>query len=116
MDFLYGTTKYPCALFKPKVFVGYFGNGEKNKDQEWFFRKLLSIGFKRTLWQLVFPNQTAGIIKKISTTDTDSNEYHIRFYNDGTIECELEVDRFDIKHWSGPRNYIDFDTLEEEFG
>lgn len=120
-DFFYGATKYPCALFKPAVFVGYFGNGDAHRYQKKFFEKLLSLGFERTLWQLVFPGQTAGIIQKVPIADTGANEYHIRFYEDGTIECELEVDRWSPKHWTGFRHHgsegVEFllDILDKEF-
>ena len=102
-DFIYGITKYPCALLKPRVFVGHFGSRKYHYCQKKFFKGLVTIGFKRTFWQLVFPGQTAGLIKRIPMTDTGVNEYHVRFYNDGTIECELEVDRWSGKHWTGPR-------------
>jgi len=53
----------------------------------------------------VFPGQIAGIIKKIPKNEEGVSEYHIRFYNDGTIECELEVGQWSLKHWTGPRHY-----------
>ncbi|MFA6353820.1 MAG: hypothetical protein WCW93_02725 [Candidatus Paceibacterota bacterium] len=102
-DFIYGATKYPCALFKPKVFVGCFGTERHGYYQKIFFSSLIKVGFKRTFWQLVFPGQTAGLIKTIPVTFTGINEYHIRFYDDGVIECELEVDRWSGGHWTGPR-------------
>ncbi|MCR4280941.1 MAG: hypothetical protein NUV88_01255 [Candidatus Kaiserbacteria bacterium] len=104
-DFLYGSTKYPCALFKPLVFLGYFGSEPHHRHQKIFFKTLRAIGFRRTFWQLVFPGQTAGLIKRIPVTDTGVNEYHVRFYDDGLIECELEVDRWSSKHWRGPRHH-----------
>ena len=65
--------------------------------------ELLKIGFKRTYWQLVFPNQTAGLILKIPVLSNGIDEYHIRFYKEGIIDCELEVNRFNGWHWAGPR-------------
>ncbi len=103
-DFVFGSTKYPCALFKPKVFNGYFGDEEHHKVQYDFYLHLMGLGFKRTLFQLVFPGQTAGIIKRVPTRKDGVNEYHIRFYEDGTIDCELEVTRWSTKHWSGTRH------------
>mgnify|MGYP007047540800 CR=1 FL=1 len=102
-DFTYGATKYPSALFKPLVFKGYFDVKQNHKKQVEFFNLLLSKGFKRTRWQLVFPGQIAGIVKKINQRNGEANQYHIRFYSDGIIECELEMDNFSLKHWSGPR-------------
>ncbi len=96
-------SKYPCALFRPKVFVGYFGSEKHHTHQKSFFDSLLKIGFRRTFWQLVFTEQTAGLIKRIPLDETGVNEYHIRFYKDGIIECELEMDRWSSKHWTGPR-------------
>ncbi len=104
-DFLYGATKYPCALFKPKVFIGHFGGERHNLLQQQFFKVLLDAGFKRTFWQLVFPGQTAGLIKRAQTPINGVNEYHVRFYADGVIECEFEVDRWSIQHWTGPRHH-----------
>jgi hypothetical protein len=100
-DLIYGATKYPCALFKPKV---YFGDIKSfNKEQELLHNYLLKSGFKSTVWQLVFPGQIAGLIKSVKIKGSDANEYHIRFYKDGTIDCELEVHRWSFKHWSGER-------------
>ncbi|MDP3965539.1 MAG: hypothetical protein Q8Q13_01945 [bacterium] len=106
-DFLYGTTKYPCALLMPRIFFGYFGHAPHHHYQKIFFKGLRAIGFRRTTWQLVFPGQTAGLIKRIPITDTGVNEYHVRFYEDGLIECELEVDRWNSRHWTGPRHHGD---------
>jgi hypothetical protein len=104
-DFFYGATKYPCALFRPKIFLGHFKQLAHAKVQKEFYTSLLARGFKRTVWQLVFPGQVAGLIKRIPPTATGVNEYHVRFYQDGTIECELEVDRWSTGHWSGPRHH-----------
>lgn len=104
-DLLYGATKYPCAWLHPFVFIGEFGNSESQRLQKEIYGRLLLAGFRRTFWQLVFPGQIAGLIKRIPITRTGVNEYHIRFYKDGTIECELEVDRWSRKHWTGPREH-----------
>lgn len=105
LDFVYGAIKYPCALIKPRVYYGYFTNDDKGSNQKAFYDELVYLGFKRTLWQLVFPGQTAGLIKKIELSSEGVDEYHIRFYDDGIIDCELEVNRFDRWHWAGPRRH-----------
>ena len=102
-DLIYGATKYPSAWFKVSVFVGTFGNSKNHILQKEVYEHLLKIGFRRTFWQLVFPGQTAGLVKKISIAKGMANEYHVRFYEDGIIECELEVDRWSLGHWTGPR-------------
>ena len=66
---------------------------------------------------MVFPNQTAGLVKKIPPTADGVDEYHIRFYSDGVIDCELEVNRFNGWHWVGPRkhgNYLLENILNNE--
>jgi len=102
-DFVYGATKYPCALFRPTVFLGRFKYSTHDEIQQKVFQMLLNAGFKRTFWQLVFPGQVAGLIKRIPPTTDGINEYHVRFYQDGTIECELEIDRWSLGHWTGLR-------------
>ena len=104
-DLAYGATRYRCAWFKPSVFMGKFGNSENQSIQKEVYSHLLNIGYRRTFWQLVFPGQIAGLIKRIPPTATGVNEYHVRFYDDGVIECELEVDRWSTRHWSGPRHF-----------
>lgn len=113
-DLIYGASRYPCGWLKPFVVVGNFGNSKHTTHQKMFFDLLLRDGFKRTFWQIIFPGQIAGLIKKTSSKRSHGkgNEYHVRFYNDGTIECELEVDRWGSKHWTGPRNY-DSEFLNE---
>jgi hypothetical protein len=105
IDLLYGASKYPCGWVKPKVYWGHFTDDEKGRNQRIFFDELFYLGFRRTPWQLVFPGQTAGIVKKIEPTPEGVDEYHIRFYDDGIIDCELEVNRFNGWHWVGPRRH-----------
>ena len=105
LDLLHGAKEYPCGWLKPNVVRGYFNPDDKGNNQKLFFDELLEIGFERTYWQLVFPDQTAGLIKKIPPTPEGVDEYHIRFYSDGVIDCELEVNRFNGWHWVGPRKH-----------
>lgn len=104
-DLYHGATQYPCGWLKPRVALGSFTADENGKHQQLFFRELLTQGFRRTLWQLVFPGQTAGLIKPIPTQTDGVDEYHVRFYDDGVIDCELEVARFHSMHWVGPRRH-----------
>jgi hypothetical protein len=96
-------TQFPSGWAKPAVVRGYFDECEEAELQELFFNELLKQGFKRTPWQLILPEQTAGLIKKIETTPEGGNQFHIRFYSDGTIDCELEAHNFSLSHWSGYR-------------
>lgn len=102
-DIIYALLRFPSAWFKLWVVYGYFTKDENGKHQKMLFAKLLEYGFNRTPWQVVFPGQTAGVIKDLNN---DKNEqYHIRFYDDGTIDCELELNRFERWHWAGPKDY-----------
>ncbi len=104
-DVVYGATAYPSGWCKPSVVYGHFTQDQKGAYQQIFFDELLRIGFQRTFWQLVFPGQVAGLVKKIPEKNDGTNEYHIRFYDDGTIDCELEVHRFASMHWVGARKH-----------
>ena len=104
-DLYYGATRYPCGWMKPRVVLGYFVDNEVGDLQRKFFEELQAQQFRRTSWQLVFPGQTAGLIKPIPVQEDGVNEYHVRFYDDGIIDCELEVDRFNSMHWAGPRRH-----------
>lgn len=104
-DLYHGATQYPCAWLKPRVVWGHFANNEVGNLQRQFFQELRAQQFRRTAWQLVFPGQTAGLIKPIPIQEDGVNEYHVRFYDDGAIDCELEVARFDSMHWAGPRRH-----------
>jgi hypothetical protein len=94
---------YPWALFRPSIVRGYFDAGEQSRYQQIFFDALVRAGFKRTRWQLVLPGQTAGLVKRVAPDPQGANQYHVRFYRDGTIDCELEHHNFHIRHWSGAR-------------
>ena len=119
LDLFYGATKYPCAWLKPRVYWGHFSDNQIGSYQRVFFEVLRKNGFTRTPWQLVFPDQTAGLIKKIEPKEDGINEYHVRFYGDGIIDCEAEIGRFNKLHWSGPRKNgreLLEQILEEETG
>lgn len=78
--------------------------------QKIFFAVLLKEDFRRTPFQLVFPGQTAGLVKKPDNGCVD--EYHVRFYEEGTIDCEKEKGRFHSSHYAGPRTH-QLELLEE---
>ena len=113
LDLHYAVTKFPSAWFYPKVVLGYFSQTEEGFYQSIFFEELLKLEFQRTVWQLVFPGQTAGLIKKIPPQEDGTNEYHVRFYEDGIIHCEKEVQRFSPLHFSGTRHINGRPILEQ---
>ena len=82
---------------------GFFNETSCGHLHQQFFNHLLDEGFRRTPWQLIFPGQTAGIVRRMDTTESGANECHIRFYEDGSIDPELEIHRWGSTHWSGPR-------------
>ena len=85
-DFYHGATRHPFGGMKPHVVLGRFPKNEIGRYQKLFFDELRSQGFKRTVWQLIFPGQIAGIINFIPVQIDGTNEYHVKFYNDGTID------------------------------
>jgi hypothetical protein len=93
-DYVYAAVKFPPALVRPMIWRGYFPRTKEGAHQETLYRHLLVEGFGRTPWQLVFPNQNAGLVKMLTDQDTELNEAHVRFYTDGAISCELEYDRY----------------------
>jgi hypothetical protein len=104
LDVWFGARQFPSGWAKPAVVRGYFEEAsEEAQLQELFFEALLAQGFRRTPWQLILPEQTAGLIKKVRATPEGGNQYHVRFYSDGTIDCELEAHNFSIHHFSGYR-------------
>ena len=113
LDLHYAVSRYPSALFFPKVVWGSFPKTEEGMYQEIFFKELQKNGFRRTVWQLVFPEQSAGLIKKIPLQEDGTNEYHVRFYSDGIIHCESEVHRFSPHHFSGVRHHDGTRVLEK---
>lgn len=63
-DTLYGVSKYSPALYHPKIYVGTFPETEQGQLQKQFYEFLLEQGYNKTVWQLVFPGQIAGCVKK----------------------------------------------------
>lgn len=102
-DLTYSMTRHPFACLMPHVYFGYFEKNTHAQLHKKFYNSLLQAGFKRTIFQLVFPGQTAGLIFRIRDLYDEPNEYHIRFYKDGSIDCELEFTRWGMSHWSGAR-------------
>ncbi len=111
-DTLHAAFLYPSGLTRPSVARGSFTADENGASQRIFFEELLSHGFSRTPFQLVFPGQTAGLIRKIEPPQEGMDEIHIRFYDDGVIAAELEYGRFSLGHWREKRNSSVF-VLEE---
>ena len=103
LDTIHAAYLYPSGLTKPSVARGYFSDTEHGNYQRIFFDALLSCGFKRTYFQLVFPRQTAGLIRKIDPPQNEMDEIHVRFYDDGAIAAELEYGRFSLGHWREKR-------------
>ncbi len=103
LDTIHAAYLYPSGLTKPSVARGYFSDTEHGNYQQIFFDALLSAGFERTYFQLVFPGQTAGLIRKIDPPQDGMNEIHVRFYDDGIIAAELEYGRFSLGHWREKR-------------
>jgi len=106
VDLVKGSTKYPWGFMKPGVVRGNFSKSEIGILQARFHRYLLEeAGFKRTHWQIVFPEQVAGVIKLVEESEYGGNQYHVRFYIDGVIESEIEFQTWSFKHWSGYRKH-----------
>ena len=102
-DTAHAVREYPFGWIKSSVVCGYFSDDENGKYQQVFFDALLAHGFTRTYWQLVFPGQTAGLIRKIDPPQNEMDEIHVRFYDDGVIAAELEYGRFSVGHWREKR-------------
>ncbi|MDR3571859.1 MAG: hypothetical protein P4L81_06770 [Candidatus Pacebacteria bacterium] len=111
-DVRHNIRTFPWALWRPHVVHGYFPNKKSGRYQKIFFKLLLKDGFRRTRWQLVLPGQTAGLIKRVSKRSDGTDQFHIRFYANGSIDCEVEHHNFDLRHWSGAR-YASVDELHE---
>lgn len=105
LDFLYGSTRFPSGWLMPHVVHGHFIFNNQRYLQKILFDTLFKKGFKRTFWQLIYPGQTAGLVLKTGKDKFGVKEYHVRFYKDGTIDCELEYSRFNDWHWNGKRKH-----------
>ena len=103
LDTLHAALLYPSGFTRPHVAAGYFSQNQEGQDQEQFFNALVSQGFRTTYFQLIFPGQTAGLIRKIEPPQEGMDEIHIRFYEDGVIAAELEYGRFSLGHWREKR-------------
>ncbi|MDH3324936.1 MAG: hypothetical protein OEL89_04825 [Candidatus Peregrinibacteria bacterium] len=57
-----------------------------------------------------FPKNETG--HHVPVQEDGTNEFHVRFYDDGTIDCEREIVRFESMHWIGPRQH-DLQILED---
>ena len=103
LDTAHAALLYPSGVTRPRVARGYFTDDENGAYQKLFFEELLSHGFRRTAFQLIFPGQTAGLIRKIEPPQNGMDEIHVRFYDDGVIAAELEYGRFSADHWREKR-------------
>ncbi len=102
-DLLYAGIQYESGLSRRDVARGYFASTPHGNLQQIFFHELLACGFRRTHWQIVFPGQTAGLIRKIDPPIQGMDEIHIRFYEEGRICAELEYGRFSLGHFRAQR-------------
>ncbi len=102
-DIKYATQNFETGFSRKDVVEGYFIDNDLGQNQKLLYGSMLGIGFKRTPWQIVFPGQTAGLIRKIKPHLEGINEMHVRFYSDGIISAELEHGRFSLGHWRRPR-------------
>ncbi len=128
LDFAYNTISpfnlhhFPNGLTNPSVWRGYFADDKTGRVQRKLFDILLEEeDFRRTPFQLVFPGQTAGLIKQtfnykksdneerygadcVNGIDDGIDEAHVRFYRNpdgtGTIDAELEAGRFCAGHYN----------------
>jgi len=104
LDLTFNTLSHHNGFTKPKVYKGYFSeNSDASIVQERLFNELLKNWFYRERFQIVFRWQTAGIVKNIKGEQGDFDEAHIRFFEDGAIDIELEQWRFNWWHWRWER-------------
>jgi len=103
-DIAYARLRYTWGDARPDVVEGYFADDENGNYQRIFYDELLKNGFKRTRWQLIFPRQTAGLVRRIKPAEDGFTEDHIRFYEDGVISLEREARRTWFNHWRGERH------------
>ena len=70
----------------------------RNRDVLAIYRTLKDLGFKETVWQLIFDGQVAGLVLPFNS---GFSEIHVRFYDD-RIFAELELSRSSILHFLFP--------------
>lgn len=105
---LYSILHHSKGITRPDVWLGHFPPFEPHQYQKRLFNALRKDeGFKRTPFQVVFPGQTAGLIKRLDDAersvysfDDEIDEAHVRFFDDGAISCELEPNRFYVNHYA----------------
>jgi hypothetical protein len=69
-----------------------------NETKIWLKRveqMLIEEGFRDTPLQIQKPNQIFGLVKKIS----DIWEMHVRGFENGSLDAEVEVSRDYLEHW-----------------
>jgi hypothetical protein len=59
--------------------------------------------FRETYWQIVYPGQIGGLIK---SPGNQILEFHVRFFENGTIYAEFEAGRSAILHFLIRRCYL----------
>ena len=62
-------------------------------------RVLIANGFHWTLWQYLKPRQSWGVVKDVGSGEV---QIHVRGFNDGRVEAEIEVSRFYLEHHRHP--------------
>ena len=77
----------------------WFGMKPDGSERVWLYYHLTRIGFRETIWQIVYKGQDAGLIYSLNRGE---NEIHVRFYS-SHIEAELETGRDHIGHFFEPR-------------
>ncbi len=102
-DIKYTIDNFETGLSRKDVVKGYFTETESGRNQSLAYNYLLNSGFKRTALQIVFPGQTAGLIRKITPPVNGMDEIHVRFYDDGIISAESEHGRFSLGHYRKSR-------------
>ncbi len=102
-DLKHTVDNFETGLSRKDVVKGYFVENEQGRIQSLVYNRLLDAGFKRTALQIVFPGQTAGLIRKIDPPIQGMDEIHVRFYDDGIISAELEYGRFSLGHYRESR-------------
>ncbi|MBT3303833.1 hypothetical protein HN592_00415 [Candidatus Woesearchaeota archaeon] len=98
---LMGATMFPFALRKPGVRSGNFNQHQIDLGHETLYDNLSDRGFRKEGFQLVYPGQTAGLVKPLCKR---GDEVHVRFYENGTLSCEVEEWRLSRGHWDGERS------------